>query len=748
MRRVTVGAALAAVVSAGALTLGVDPAFAQQPTLTVTASPNPSTRTQQVTVCATVNEEEANGTMTFSGAGLPDNSIVGVDSSTSKACVLSTDLETGRVTVNYSGNYGPLTDGVDIVVNLMDTTTTVTATPNPSVSGASVELCATVEGAGIPERARTEDFTPTGTVTFDFTSGSQTANLNGSGQACVTPSEVGAGTVTATYSGDFNFDPSTGTTTVTRNKADTTTTVTAVPDPSVHGQSVQVCAAVAATPPGSGTPTGTVTFTGGLTQTVPLSNGEACATVTDLTGAMITANYAGDTAFKASMGSVSPNVNAADTTTTVTATPDPSVTGESVEVCAMVAASPPGGGTPTGDVIFSDANGIIDTKPLDGTGQACATTTNLATGTVTATYGGTEEFGGSVGTQSVTVDPATTATTVTATPPTSAAGDSVEVCATVAVSAPGSGTPAGSVTFTGAGLNDTKTLSGGVACTTSTSLSTGTINAAYNGSDGYAVSSGTTSVTVSENPSNPNPPVVNTPVPSVPRNVTAVPLSSAVRVTWDAPNSGSPVTGYTVTASPGPATCDTTTETMCVLGAVAGTSYTYTVVAHSAAGDSEPSTATAATTPEAPSTPAAPPSTNLTLTTTDGQITTAAPGQVVTFVGTGFAPYSTVTITIYSTPIELGRVTTDATGSFQVPITLPQQLAAAQHTVVAQGSAPDGSVRAMSLAVAVAAAPVITNPPAAGSLPVTGPPVGVLLLTGLVLAVTGAGLVRMGRRTA
>nr|BFE64019.1 hypothetical protein GCM10020063_085450 [Dactylosporangium thailandense] len=737
MGRVSIGAALAAIVSVAALTAGATPALAQPGAVVVNVTPNPSVRGQAVKVCAEVSLTEATGTVTFSGAGA--SGTVALNQS-GEACITSTDLQSGTVMATYSGDstYESESGTATVTIEPASTTTTVTATPDPSVSGQSVQLCATVTAEQLPE-----DTGPTGTVTFTYPGGSQSATLS-AGEACVTDSELTTGTVEATYDGDNDFAGSTGTTTVTRDQADTTTAVTATPDPSSHGASVEVCATVTAAAPGSGTPKGEVNFSGpgGLNEDKLLDGtGQACITTATLATGTVTATYSGDKSFNSSVGTKSLTVDKADTSTLGSVTPDPSVTGQSVEVCATVQALPPGSGVPTGTLTFTAAGGFNQTVTLNGTGKGCTTTTALTGGTITATYGGDADFSGSTDTFPATVDPATTTTTVSATPDPSTAGQSVQVCATVAVEAPASGTPTGTVTFTGAGLTDTVPLSAGEACTTSTSLATGTINAAYNGAADFAVSSGTTSVTV--NDSNPS-----QPAPSQPRNVTATASASSVTVSWDAPATGADVTGYTVTASPGPQTCSTTGAKTCVLGAVAGTTYTYTVVAHSEAGDSAPSEPSTAVTPAAPTAPDTPPSTNLTLTTTDGDISTAEPGQQIVFVGTGFAPHSTVLVTIYSTPIELGRVTTDATGAFQTPITLPQQLAAAQHTVVAQGAAPDGSPRSMALTVTVAAAPVVTSPVATGggTLPVTGPPIGLLLLTGLALALTGAALLKAGRR--
>jgi hypothetical protein len=139
-------------------------------------------------------------------------------------------------------------------------------------------------------------------------------------------------------------------------------------------------------------------------------------------------------------------------------------------------------------------------------------------------------------------------------------------------------------------------------------------------------------------------------------------------------------------------------------------------------------------TASAPEVPSAPPPTNLVLTTTDGKITTAEPGQEITFIGTGFARFSTVTITIYSEPVILGTAVTDGAGAFRKPITVPASLAAGAHSAVAQGVAPDGSPRAMALAITVAE-----------SLPQTGPALGAMLLAGFGAVLGGVVLMMAGR---
>ena len=261
-----------------------------------------------------------------------------------------------------------------------------------------------------------------------------------------------------------------------------------------------VCATVTTNAPGTGTPTGTVTFTGpgGLNQTVPLNaSGQACITSTTLATGTITAVYNGDTCRSTSTGTVAVTVNPASTTTSVTATPNPSVCGQSVTVCATVTTNAPGTGTPTGTVTFTGPGGLNQTVALNASGQACITSTTLATGTVTAVYNGDTCRSTSTGTVAVTVNPASTTTAVTATPNPSVCGQSVTVCATVTTNAPGTGTPTGTVTFTGpGGLNQTLALNAsGQACFSSTTLASGTITAVYNGDTCRSTSSGTVNIT-------------------------------------------------------------------------------------------------------------------------------------------------------------------------------------------------------------------------------------------------------------
>lgn len=88
-------------------------------------------------------------------------------------------------------------------------------------------------------------------------------------------------------------------------------------------------------------------------------------------------------------------------------------------------------------------------------------------------------------------------------------------------------------------------------------------------------------------------------VPGAPTAVQASAGSSQAILSWAAPanTGGIPITGYTVTASPGGATATTSTASATVTGLSNGTAYTFTVRATNAVGNSVASTASNAVTP-------------------------------------------------------------------------------------------------------------------------------------------------------
>ena len=88
-------------------------------------------------------------------------------------------------------------------------------------------------------------------------------------------------------------------------------------------------------------------------------------------------------------------------------------------------------------------------------------------------------------------------------------------------------------------------------------------------------------------------------VPNAPTSISAVAGNTQATVSFTPPtnNGGSAIIGYTVTSNPGNITKTGTSSPLIVTGLTNGTSYTFTVVATNAIGNSVPSTASTAVTP-------------------------------------------------------------------------------------------------------------------------------------------------------
>ena len=273
----------------------------------------------------------------------------------------------------------------------------------------------------------------------------------------------------------------------------TTTTVTATP--AVTGQAVVFTATVVKA---HGVPTGTVTFTitgtdsstpactgGSAVGLAPNSAGPGSVAQCSVPGGLLAsaspytvlAAYSGDSTFSPSQGTLSEVVHRGHTSTTVTSSSLPTVTGQPVTFTATVAPTSPAVGTPSGSVTFtitgSDASSVSCDSgavvPLTGDVAACPVSGGLlAAGTpytVTAAYSGDANFAVSTATFSQSVNRATATIAVAATPSTASVvdGQPVSFTATIAVTAPGTGTPTGSVVFavsyaTPTGLNSTTEL--------------------------------------------------------------------------------------------------------------------------------------------------------------------------------------------------------------------------------------------------------------------------------------------------
>ncbi|MCZ2822677.1 fibronectin type III domain-containing protein [Modestobacter sp. VKM Ac-2977] len=150
------------------------------------------------------------------------------------------------------------------------------------------------------------------------------------------------------------------------------------------------------------------------------------------------------------------------------------------------------------------------------------------------------------------------------------------------------------------------------------------------------------------------------------------------------------------------------------------------------------------TPPAAPAVPAVPPAGSGAVTGAGGaSLSTITPGETITLTGDGYAPRTRVDLYVYSTPQFLGTVVTDDAGAFAVTVTLPRDLEAGQHHLVASGLDPAGNPRYLSTEVTLAAAAA-----ASAQLAWTGVDVLPVAGAGLLTLLLGAGLVVLARRRA
>ena len=579
---------------------------------------------QSVTFTATVTGTTTpTGTVTFKdGSTTLGTGTLATVSGSEKASLPTSALSAAShsITAVYGGdaNNAPSTStAITQTVNKAATTTSLMSSLNPSKIGQSVTFTATVTvtapGAGVP----------TGQVTFEKGStvlGHGTLSTSGGHDTATfatTSLPVGTDAITAVYATttDFAASTSTAVTQVVQPLPATTTTVTSsIGGSSVFGQSVTFTATVT----GTAAPTGTVTFKDGSTTlgigTLATVSGAEKATLATsaLTVAThpITAVYGGDDNNAPSTSTaITQTVNKANTTTAVTSsTSGSSVSGQTVTFTATVSVNAPGTGTPTGTVTFKDGSTTLGTGTLStvsGAKEATLATSALdvASHSITAVYGGAADFVTSTSAAlTQTVAKANTTTVLASSANPAKQGHSVTFTATVSVTAPGAGTPSGTVTFkdgsTTLGTGALMLVSGHMTATYATStLTVGghQITAVYGGSADFAVS-----------PSSALTQTVST-VPGAPIGVTATAGLAAAVVTWTAPSTtgGLPVTGYTVTSSPGAKTCAWISGPLSctVSNLTPGTAYTFTVTATNATGTSTASTASTPVTPTAPTPP-------------------------------------------------------------------------------------------------------------------------------------------------
>jgi len=172
-------------------------------------------------------------------------------------------------------------------------------------------------------------------------------------------------------------------------------------------------------------------------------------------------------------------ISATTSTSIISNTPNPSVVGQSVAVNYSVTS---GGGTPTGNVTVSD--GVDSCVGTVSAGTCSLALTTAGGRTLTATYATDGNFAGSasVGASHTVNQAATTTSILTDEPDPSNTVTPVAVTWSVAASAPGAGTPTGTVTVTTDGAETCSAAVAAGGCSlTFTTIGAHTITATYGG---------------------------------------------------------------------------------------------------------------------------------------------------------------------------------------------------------------------------------------------------------------------------
>lgn len=454
------------------------------------------------TVAATNGTLAPAGTVQFTVDGNNFGAPVAVAGGVANS-VSTSSLSTGTHTIGaiYSGSgdhFGSSAATKDQVVNKANTVTTLNAAPSPTVSGQAVTFTAHVDvlapGVG----------TLGGAVQFNIDGQPfGTAIALGAGDnAVLTVSNLSTGNhdVVAVYNGNADFaQSSSAQITHGVNQADTTLDLSSSSNPAFSGAPITYTAVVAPVAPGAGTITGTVQFAVDgvdLGGPVPVVGGQAVSPVSNqqVGSHNITANYSGDSNFAGQSDSLTQTIVAAQTTTTLTTSPNPSVFGQPITLRAEVVPNAPATGNPTGFVRFIVDGANYDFVELSG--QVAETTlTGVGVGphTVKAVYLSDDLnfFTSSSQTLTQTVNKASTSTALTSSGSPTVFGEPVTFTATVSVNAPGAGAPTGTIVFkdgaTTIGTEPVGPGTGEQASITVANLAVGqhAISATYSGDDSF-----------------------------------------------------------------------------------------------------------------------------------------------------------------------------------------------------------------------------------------------------------------------
>lgn len=379
-------------------------------TVTATANPDPAVCNQPVEFLI----------KTTSIGGIPNGTVAIWDqygerasaalAADGTATVKLTDLyvKDWKLLAEYYGdspvnnfNYGE--SEVTVSVTKANETIALSSSANPVIAGSPVTLTATT-AAVAPSTG-----TPIGSVTF-YDGGQElgTGSLDKGIAKLTVTLPLGTHTLRAEHNNDtFCFNPANSPNLTQQvNQSGVTVALASSGSPSVYRTGVTFTATVTVVgTPGAATPTGTVTFKEGAASLGTGSvdaQGKATFTTSSLGGGnhTITAEYGGDTSYTGgSSSSLVQTVDPAPTTTTLTATPTSGPPGASITLAAHVASSAAGGAAISGTVTFKDDKVTLGSKDLAaGSTDVSITVTTLPLGThsITAEFGGDDNYAASV----------------------------------------------------------------------------------------------------------------------------------------------------------------------------------------------------------------------------------------------------------------------------------------------------------------------------------------------------------------
>jgi uncharacterized protein (TIGR03437 family) len=434
--------------SSGSLSNAVTVTISLAPAnLSFTASPNPVTYPQTVSLHCFVPPQVGGGTITLTDGATTLQAASNAADVFFGGLLLAPGVH--NLACSFSGNSAYKAESVSVteVVNqpaLKPSVTTLSVSPNPAVVRQLIQYAVTVSGSGAAA--------PTGTVQIYSGSLRVGGTLITNGAGTVSGNlPVGTQALTAVYSGDSLYTGSTSApVTVLVNPEAPVTTSVAVSsslNPSEVGQPVTFSATVSA---GSGTgvrPTGSIAW---KDSGVPLGitalgfSGQANFTSTALASGTrnITADYSGDSNFVASSGNITQVVNPIATATALNVSPAAPTAGAPAVLTATITART---GTPSGAVTFRDGGNALGVATLRSGSATLSWTPAVGAHSLTAAYPGDSTYQTSTSASlAVTVRGAATIT-VTANPASPVSGQAVTL--TAAVTPNGGPAPTGSVTF-------------------------------------------------------------------------------------------------------------------------------------------------------------------------------------------------------------------------------------------------------------------------------------------------------------